>query len=78
MESNNELKNSLVLKQVDKSGQIRLFQKVIITFEKLFLFQIPMNIQKGWKAKLESAYSMKRLGFKFGHNIFTGFKSPRL
>ena len=32
-------------------------QKLIITFEKLFLFWVPMNIEKDWKAKLESAYS---------------------
>ena len=30
-------------------------QKVIIAFEKIFLFWVPMN--KDWKAKLESAYS---------------------
>ena len=32
-------------------------QKCIIAFEKFFLFWVPMNIQKDWKAKLESAYS---------------------
>ena len=32
-------------------------QKCIIAFEKLFLFWVPMNISKDWKAKLESAYS---------------------
>ena len=32
-------------------------QKCILAFEKLFLFWVPMNIQKDWKAKLESAYS---------------------
>ena len=32
-------------------------QKCIIAFEKFILFWVPMNIQKDWKAKLESAYS---------------------
>ena len=32
-------------------------QKLIIAFEKFFLFWMPMNIQKDWKTKLESAYS---------------------
>ena len=32
-------------------------QKCIIAFEKSFLFWVRMNIQKDWKAKLESAYS---------------------
>jgi hypothetical protein len=32
-------------------------QKCIIAFEKFFLFWVPMNIWKDWKAKLESAYS---------------------
>ena len=32
-------------------------KKVIIALEKFFLFCVPMNIQKDWKAKLESAYS---------------------
>ena len=31
-------------------------QKVIIAFEKYFLFWVPINTQKDWKAKLESAY----------------------
>ena len=31
-------------------------QKCIIAFEKFFLFWVPMNILKDWKAKLESAY----------------------
>ena len=31
-------------------------QKCIIGFEKFFLFWVPMNIQKDWEAKLESAY----------------------
>ena len=33
-----------------------VFQKVIITFEKLFLFWLPMNIKKDWTAKLEMVY----------------------
>ena len=32
-------------------------QKCIIEFEKFFLIWVPMNIQKDWKATLESAYS---------------------
>ena len=32
-------------------------QKRIIAFEKSFFFGVPMNIQKDWKAKLESVYS---------------------
>ena len=32
-------------------------QKCIIEFEKLFFFWVLMNIEKDWKAKLESAYS---------------------
>jgi len=32
-------------------------KKRIIAFEKLSLFWVPMNTQKDWKAKLESAYS---------------------
>ena len=31
--------------------------KCIIGIENFFLFWVPMNIQKDWKAKLESAYS---------------------
>ena len=34
-------------------------QKCIIAFEKFFLFWVPMNIYKDWKAKLESAYSFR-------------------
>jgi hypothetical protein len=30
--------------------------KKITAFEKFFLFWVPMNILKDWKAKLESAY----------------------
>ena len=41
--------------KVDK--YLGLFQKVITTFEKLFLFYVPMDIQKDWKPKSESAYS---------------------
>ena len=37
--------------------KLDFFQKCIIGFEKFFLFWVPMNIQKDWKAKLESAYS---------------------
>ena len=29
-----------------------------LEFEKFLLFWVPMNIQKDWKAKLESAYSL--------------------
>ena len=32
-----------VLIQVDKSGQMGLFQKVLITFEKIFLLWVPMS-----------------------------------
>ena len=32
-------------------------QKCIIEFEKFFLFWVPINIYRDWKAKLESAYS---------------------
>ena len=32
-------------------------QKCIIAFENFFLFWVLMNIQKDWKAKLESVYS---------------------
>ena len=32
-------------------------QKCIMAFEKFFLFWVPMNIQKDWMARLESAYS---------------------
>ena len=32
-------------------------QKLTIAIEKFFLFQVLMNIQKDWKAKLKSAYS---------------------
>jgi hypothetical protein len=32
-------------------------KKVIMVFEKLILFRVPMNISKDWKAKLESVYS---------------------
>ena len=32
-------------------------QKRIIALENFFLFWVPMNIYKDWKAKLESAYS---------------------
>ena len=34
-----------VLKQVDKSRQIGLFQKVITTFEKIFLYYISMKYE---------------------------------
>ena len=36
---------------------MELSQKYLTGIQKLFLFQVPMNIQKDWKAKLESAYS---------------------
>ena len=54
---------SKCLKQKDKrqSGYIRLFQKRIIAFKKFFLFWVPMNIQKDWKSKLESAYSYVKI-----------------
>ena len=35
---------------------MELSQKSITGIQKFFLFQVPMNIQKDWKAKLESAY----------------------
>ena len=62
-------------------------QKRIIAFEKSFLFRVPMNIQKDWEAKLESAYSfmlkyskitvwladlLDLLGFKSNGNILIG------
>ena len=40
-----------------QTGRILENEKWIIAFEKLFLFWVPMNIQKDRKAKLESAYS---------------------
>ena len=36
---------------------MELSQKSLTGIQKFFLFQVPMNIQKDWKAKLESAYS---------------------
>ena len=36
---------------------MELSQKSLTGIEKLFLSWVPMNIQKDWKAKLESAYS---------------------
>ena len=35
---------------------MELSQKSLTGTQKFFLFQVPMNIQKEWKAKLESAY----------------------
>ena len=42
-----------VLTQVDKNGWIGLFQKVI-TFEKLYLFCVPMDNLTDWKASASS------------------------
>jgi hypothetical protein len=46
-----------------KSAILAIFQKrlgwpknSIRAFEKFFLFWVPMNIQKDWKAKLKSYY----------------------
>ena len=36
---------------------MELSQKSLTGIQKFFLFQVPMNIQKDWKAKLESAYA---------------------
>ena len=36
---------------------MELSQKSLTGIQKFFLFQVPMNMQKDWKAKLESAYS---------------------
>ena len=36
---------------------MKLSQKSLTGIQKFFLFQVPMNIQKDWKAKLESAHS---------------------
>ena len=46
-----------MLKQQIKVDKLDFFQKCIIAFEKFFLFWVPMNILKDWKAKLESSYS---------------------
>ena len=35
---------------------MELSQKSLTGIQKFFLFQVPMNIQKDWKAKSESAY----------------------
>ena len=36
---------------------MELSQKQLTGIQKIFLFQVPINIQKDWKTKLESAYS---------------------
>ena len=43
---------------------VRPTQKGIIAFEKFFLFWVPMNIKKYWKAKLVIAYSFILKYFK--------------
>jgi hypothetical protein len=43
--------------QVDKSGEIGLFHKVVPTFEKLFLFYV-FCILKEREEKLDSVYSI--------------------
>ena len=57
-----------------KSAIVTIFQKGLewpvsaalkdTVFEKIFLFWVPMNILKDWKAKLESAYSFMLKYFK--------------
>ena len=51
---------------VDKSERMELSQKSLTGIQKFFLFQVPMNILKDWKAKLESAYI-----FMFKYSKFT-------
>ena len=36
-----------------------LSQQSLTGIEKIFLFRVPMNPQKDWKAKLEKAYFLK-------------------
>ena len=57
---------------------MELSQKSLTGIQKFFLFQVPMNIQKDWKAKLESAcsfmlkYSKKTVCYNSGSNRIAG------
>ena len=50
---------------------MELSQKSLTGIQKFFLFQVPMNIQKDWKATLESAYS-----FMFKYSKITVWDMP--
>ena len=49
-------------------------QKVIVAFEKLFLFWVLMTIQKDWKAKLESPYYLMLKNSKI--TVWMMYQSP--
>ena len=45
--------------QVDKSEKMGLFHKSLIGIGNFFLFRVPMNPYKDWKAKLERPHFFK-------------------